>query len=703
MPAQAQMGVLRRIVLVALLSTLAIAAGSLATPAASAHAAASSSLNVAYVTDFGGGINDGFLGSSIFTQAVTGGPIGSGHTGSYNGANFTDVTVGAIDANPSTALAGFDTVILYELCSIGTHSAALGVINTFLDNGGKVMIFDADRCSADPSGAGPSDYSHFRFPFASSSPGPQGAHGSYTSVEASSLTTGLAVGPVPGDAVGDSNVFTSHAGAWCVSIQGTNVLNASGFIEAYARTVNGGLAIYEGEDVWGTTVHPAPHLKLVFDLMLAQSFNPDGLPCSVPSSGIKLDPSTATNTMGTSHTDTATVVDSDGAPRSGVMATFKIVGGPDSGQTGTGVTDASGKATFTFTDTTAPGTDDVIATFDDNGTTETSNHAMKTWTQIHTSLAVKDAAGDFNDATTITATLTDDNNNGVSGQTVGFKMGAGTGTEACSGTTDGGGVASCSITPFEAAGSYPLAATYAGDVAHVASSATGTFVVTLEETTTKITNSALVGAFGGNTTLSANLTEDGVTPIAGRTLTLTLGSRTCATGATDAAGDASCTLSGLTNGDLGPQTETASFAGDTFYKPSSDTLKVIVFAYLDKGSFVVGDKSAAGGTQTFWGAQWAKLNSLSGGAAPSALKGFADTLKTTPTACGGTWSTDPGNSPPPPSSVPGYMAVIVASQASQSGSTISGDIVHVVVVKVDPGYAGNPGHAGTGPIVGTVC
>jgi hypothetical protein len=49
------------------------------------------------------------------------------------------------------------------------------------------------------------------------------------------------------------------------------------------------------------------------------------------------------------------------------------------------------------------------------------------------------------------------------------------------------------------------------------------------------------------------------------------------------------------------------------------------------------------------------------------------------------------------------MEVIVSSQVSQSGSTESGNILHIVIVKTNPGYAGNPGHAGTGVIVGTIC
>jgi hypothetical protein len=49
------------------------------------------------------------------------------------------------------------------------------------------------------------------------------------------------------------------------------------------------------------------------------------------------------------------------------------------------------------------------------------------------------------------------------------------------------------------------------------------------------------------------------------------------------------------------------------------------------------------------------------------------------------------------------MGVIVTSHASQSGSQISGHIVHIVIVSTDPGYQPNPGHAGTGTVVQQFC
>jgi PKD domain-containing protein len=132
--------------------------------------------------------------------------------------------------------------------------------------------------------------------------------------------------------------------------------------------------------------------------------------------------------------------------------------------------------------------------------------------------------------------------------------------------------------------------------------------------------------------------------------------------------------------------------------------QMLVFAFAPgSGSFVIGDKNSADGTAvTFWGAQWGKLNSLSGGDAPASFKGFAGN-PSTPT-CGTGWSAGPGNSTPPPAGqLPAFMGVIVSSSVSKSAAQISGDTPHIVVVKTNPGYAPNPGHAGTGTVVSQAC
>jgi hypothetical protein len=148
------------------------------------------------------------------------------------------------------------------------------------------------------------------------------------------------------------------------------------------------------------------------------------------------------------------------------------------------------------------------------------------------------------------------------------------------------------------------------------------------------------------------------------------------------------------------------------FAPSSDTTKTAtVFAFPSRGAFVLGDTTAASttpfSTVTWWGSDWSSRNVLSGGAAPSAFKGFADTAplptSTPPAACGGTWTSGPGNSSKPPASVPSYMGVLVASSVTKSGNTISGNTKKIVVVRTNLGYSDNPGHAGTGSIVAIYC
>ncbi len=344
------------------------------------------------------------------------------------------------------------------------------------------------------------------------------------------------------------------------------------------------------------------------------------------------------------------------------------------------------------------------------GTNEAFTPAPTQQATTLTFTAASATTADFHDAAQVQARLTTSSGAPVPNETVTFTLGSGPGAPTCSASTDVTGTATCLITPNQPAGTVTLTATFAGDASFAGSSAsTNRFTVTKEETTLKFTaTSPTLLASGQLATFSATLKEDGVTPISGRTVTITLGSgagtQSCAV-TTDSSGTASCTIT--VNQPLGPNTVTANFASDAFFRPSSDTEAVLVFAFLGGGaggSFVIGDGNAAvGSSVTFWSAQWAKANSLSGGPAPAAFKGFASHTSTTPPTCGGTWTTPPGNSSNPPATVPSLMVVIAASSITKSGTTISGNIPRLVIVKTNPGYGPAPGHTGTGTVVAVLC
>jgi hypothetical protein len=277
------------LILVALGAVLA-GLGSVATTAGAASVV---SHNVAYVFDeelfpcgSGCGMNDtSFPGGSLFTNAFGLQP-GSGESGVYTPASgspvtLTNVSMSALNAD-AHALDAFDTAILYQTCNIGApaNASAMAEVNAFLAAGRKVMIFDADGCSPNASSRGSTpDWSGFSFPFETNNPGPQGASGSYSEVEPSSLTAGLSVGPVEGDAVGDANIFTTFDSHWFQAIAATNTNGVTGRLEAYAEASTGGLVLYSGEDFW-YTFGPSAHLQTVFDNMLGTPWNPANLPSS---------------------------------------------------------------------------------------------------------------------------------------------------------------------------------------------------------------------------------------------------------------------------------------------------------------------------------------------------------------------------------------------------------------------------------------
>lgn len=209
---------------------------------------------------------------------------------------------------------------------------------------------------------------------------------------------------------------------------------------------------------------------------------------------------------------------------------------------------------------------------------------------------------------------------------------------------------------------------------------------------------------GDTATVTANL-SCGTTPLQGASVKFDVTSGpnagTTGTGTTNASGDASFSYSSLKVGTDAVQASVSNPAGTI----TSNTVQVIWTAPFAPGggAFVIGDLNSSIGTHvTFWSARWSHFNQLSGGRAPRSFKGFAK-QPTVPT-CGVTWTSRPGNSSHPPHGpLPAFMAIIVSSKVTQRGHKISGDILHIVVVKTNPGYRPSPGHRGTGTVVSQVC
>lgn len=121
---------------------------------------------------------------------------------------------------------------------------------------------------------------------------------------------------------------------------------------------------------------------------------------------VKLDPPTATNPVGTTHTVTATV-SREGVSQVGVLVTF-TVSGANAGATGTCQpadcrTDGAGKVSFTYTGTNA-GDDTITASFvDAQGKTVTAT-AGKLWVVVG-KISINDVVVDEGDAGTTPATF----------------------------------------------------------------------------------------------------------------------------------------------------------------------------------------------------------------------------------------------------------------------------------------------------------
>ena len=271
---------------------------------------------------------------------------------------------------------------------------------------------------------------------------------------------------------------------------------------------------------------------------------------------------------------------STGTDISGRTVTFTV-----GSQSCSGTTSASGAASCTIGSVNqTTGTVLVVTSFNgDNFYNSSTNSSSPIPVHTPTKLTVNAGGSDFNDAGTLSAVLSNAAGGAViAGEPVTLTLNGG--AQSCTAVTNASGVASCTVTPNEKAGTYPVTATFGGDSSKaptapvlLSSTGSGSYAVTLEESAITYTGPSLA-VTGLPFTMSANLTQgyakgetpDGI-PLGGRAVVMTLGSgstaQTC-TGTTNSAGTASCTITKV-NQISGTVPIAATFAGDAYYVPAS--------------------------------------------------------------------------------------------------------------------------------------
>ena len=335
----------------------------------------------------------------------------TGPTGSFTAFNFFTLAVGGVSAaalGPGGVCGapGCDTVLLNVAspgmgCNVNSLSAAAKAdLVSFVANSHKLIIYDPE-CSTQ-------DYSWLPFPFTTANPGAMGAYGTLSIVEENTLSSNQ-----PGnlrfidapmvstqtDAIGDMNVMTTFDPNWCVDMAGTNFLGVTGPVHTYAKYPTGtdvGLFIYNGTDIDynDSSIPPdsstaSGNMAKIWLQELQQSVDPSCLPCGITVVGITLSPASATNGVGQDHTVTAALTDLLGSPQPGVVVAFSVIAGPNAGASGTCspnadcTTDASGRASFTYSDSGGVGTDEIQACFtNEAGQRICSQVVTKQWIQV---------------------------------------------------------------------------------------------------------------------------------------------------------------------------------------------------------------------------------------------------------------------------------------------------------------------------------
>lgn len=214
----------------------------------------------------------------------TEGTVAGSPQDSFENFAFSDLPIEDID---SASLSGYDTVVLNEVPTESLSEAQEQALSTFVTNGGKLIIHDADGTSGNT-------YSWLPVP-ANTGQSCQNCgnlDGVAEVTENNTLVSNepsspyyVNVNELPGssDAVGDANVLVSNDPRWDVDILATNDNNVEDAVDAYAT--DGGTIIYNGFDTDAIGAEfPSGNnwLNKIWYDELRQQWDPDNLPHSTP-------------------------------------------------------------------------------------------------------------------------------------------------------------------------------------------------------------------------------------------------------------------------------------------------------------------------------------------------------------------------------------------------------------------------------------